>query len=50
MDRVNTKVLAVLIALAALLWIVPHSGHGTLIEHRDEFEKNVLTFFQAKEK
>ena len=26
MDKVNTKVLAVLIALAALLWIVPHSG------------------------
>jgi pimeloyl-ACP methyl ester carboxylesterase len=34
----------------AWLWIVPHSGHGTLIEHRDEFEQNVLAFFQAKEK
>ena len=32
----------------AWLWIVPHSGHATLIEHRDEFEKNVLTFFQSK--
>jgi pimeloyl-ACP methyl ester carboxylesterase len=33
----------------AWLWIVPHSGHGTLIEHRDEFEKNVQAFFQANE-
>jgi pimeloyl-ACP methyl ester carboxylesterase len=32
----------------AWLWIVPHSGHGTLIEHRTDFEKNVSVFFQSK--
>lgn len=28
------------------LWIVPNSGHGTLIEHRDEFNKIVDDFFE----
>jgi pimeloyl-ACP methyl ester carboxylesterase len=30
----------------AWLWIVPNSGHATLIEHRDEFDKKVDEFFQ----
>jgi pimeloyl-ACP methyl ester carboxylesterase len=30
----------------AYLWILPNSGHGTLIEHRDEFNKKVDDFFQ----
>ena len=30
----------------AYLWIVPDSGHGTLIEHKDEFNKKVDTFFE----
>jgi pimeloyl-ACP methyl ester carboxylesterase len=29
----------------AYLWIVPNSGHGTLIEHTDEFNKIVDDFF-----
>src|SRR5665647_1485094 len=29
----------------AYLWIVPDSGHGTLIEHKDEFNKKVDDFF-----
>ena len=29
----------------AYLWIVPNSGHGTLIEHRNEFSKIVDDFF-----
>lgn len=29
----------------AYLWIVPSSGHRTLIEHKDEFNKNVDEFF-----
>ena len=29
----------------ASLWIVPNSGHPTLIEHRDEFNKKVDDFF-----
>ena len=31
----------------AYLWIVPHSGHGTLIEHRDEFNRKVDQFFST---
>ncbi len=30
----------------AWLWIVPNSGHGTLIEHRDEFNNKVNEFFR----
>ena len=30
----------------AYLWIVPNSGHGTLIEHTDEFNKKVNEFFE----
>ncbi len=30
----------------AYLWVVPNSGHGTLIEHRDEFNKIVDGFFK----
>ena len=30
----------------AYLWIVPHSGHPTLIEHRDEFNRKVDEFFE----
>jgi len=33
--------------LRASLWIVPHSGHGTLIEHKDEFNKKVDDFFSG---
>ncbi len=29
----------------ACLWIVPNSGHATLIEHKDEFNKTVDSFF-----
>ena len=29
----------------AFLWVVPNSGHGTLVEHRDEFNKMVDGFF-----
>jgi pimeloyl-ACP methyl ester carboxylesterase len=29
----------------AYLWILPDSGHGTLIEHADEFNKKVDDFF-----
>ncbi|MGZ3874742.1 MAG: alpha/beta fold hydrolase [Mucilaginibacter sp.] len=29
----------------ARLWVVPNSGHGTLIEHTDEFNKTVDDFF-----
>jgi pimeloyl-ACP methyl ester carboxylesterase len=28
------------------LWIVPDSGHGTLIEHKDEFNRKVDEFFE----
>ena len=31
----------------AYLWIVPNSGHGTLIEHRDEFNQKVDEFFTS---
>jgi len=30
----------------AYLWIVPNSGHRTLIEHKDEFNKRVDDFFK----
>jgi pimeloyl-ACP methyl ester carboxylesterase len=30
----------------AYLWVVPNSGHATLIEHRDEFNRVVDAFFQ----
>ncbi len=29
----------------AWLWIIPNSGHGTLIEHADEFNRKVDDFF-----
>ena len=29
----------------ATLWIVPHSGHGTLIEHAPDFDRKVDEFF-----
>jgi pimeloyl-ACP methyl ester carboxylesterase len=29
----------------AYLWIVPNSGHGTLVEHKEEFNKIVDDFF-----
>jgi len=31
----------------ATLWIVPNSGHATLIEHKDEFNKRVDAFFSG---
>ena len=30
----------------ANLWILPDSGHGTLVEHTDDFDKKVNEFFQ----
>lgn len=30
----------------AYLWVVPDSGHGTLIEHTNEFDKEVGDFFE----
>ncbi|WP_428328946.1 alpha/beta fold hydrolase [Mucilaginibacter sp.] len=32
----------------ANLWVVPNSGHGTLIEHTDDFDRNVNEFFTRK--
>ena len=32
----------------ANLWILPNSGHGTLLEHTDEFNKKVNEFFEKK--
>ncbi|RSK48338.1 alpha/beta hydrolase [Hymenobacter rigui] len=32
----------------AWLWIVPNSGHATLHEHADEFNRKVEEFFRAK--
>jgi pimeloyl-ACP methyl ester carboxylesterase len=29
----------------ANLWVLPNSGHGTFIEHTDEFNKKVNEFF-----
>lgn len=31
----------------AELWVVPNSGHGTLNEHREDFERQVDTFFST---
>lgn len=31
----------------ALLWVLPNSGHATLIEHKDEFNRKVDDFFQS---
>ena len=30
----------------AYLWVLPHSGHATLTEHRDEFNRMVDSFFK----
>ena len=30
----------------AYLWVLPNSGHGTLIEHTEEFDKEVNQFFE----
>lgn len=32
----------------AYLWILPDSGHGTLVEHADEFNKKVDDFFSGQ--
>ena len=32
----------------AQLWILPNSGHATLIDHADEFNRKTDEFFQAK--
>jgi pimeloyl-ACP methyl ester carboxylesterase len=32
----------------AELWVVPNSGHATLIEHADDFNQNVDAFFSKK--
>ena len=32
----------------AQLWILPNSGHATLIDHADEFNRKVASFFRAK--
>ncbi|GAB2526582.1 alpha/beta fold hydrolase [Spirosoma aerophilum] len=32
----------------AWLWILPNSGHATLIDHADEFNRKVDEFFKAK--
>ena len=31
----------------AALWVVPNSGHGTLLEHADEFNRTVDEFFTS---
>ena len=31
----------------AYLWILPNSGHGTLIEHTEDFDKKVNEFFET---
>lgn len=33
----------------AALWVVPHSGHATLMEHADEFNRTVDGFFTARQ-
>jgi pimeloyl-ACP methyl ester carboxylesterase len=33
----------------AELWVVPHSGHATLIEHAEEFNRKVDEFFSSRE-
>jgi pimeloyl-ACP methyl ester carboxylesterase len=30
----------------AFLWVIPNSGHSTLVEHRDEFNEKVNLFFE----
>jgi pimeloyl-ACP methyl ester carboxylesterase len=30
----------------AYLWVLPHSGHATLQEHRDEFNRMANSFFE----
>lgn len=32
----------------AYMWVVPNSGHATLIKHADEFDKKVDDFFMGK--
>jgi pimeloyl-ACP methyl ester carboxylesterase len=32
----------------AQLWVIPHSGHATLIEHAEEFNKKVEEFLKAR--
>ncbi|MBS1598847.1 MAG: alpha/beta hydrolase [Bacteroidetes bacterium] len=32
----------------AYLWILPNSGHNTLVEHRDDFDKKVDDFFSGR--
>ena len=32
----------------AWLWIVPNSGHATLVEHADQFNRRTDEFFQAR--
>jgi len=34
----------------ANLWVVPNSGHGTLVEHTDEFDQQVDKFFSERYK
>ena len=31
----------------ASLWVIPHSGHATLIQHRDIFNTVVQEFFKS---
>ncbi len=42
----HTKLIADNIPNSAL-WVVPNSGHGTLIEHKDEFNKKADAFFSG---
>jgi pimeloyl-ACP methyl ester carboxylesterase len=32
----------------AFLWVLPNSGHSTLVEHRDEFNNKVNAFFEQR--
>ena len=32
----------------AYLWVVPNSGHPTLIEHTEDFNKKVNAFFSGR--
>jgi pimeloyl-ACP methyl ester carboxylesterase len=34
----------------AALWVVPFSGHGTLVEHADDFNHKVDQFFSHTNK
>lgn len=45
-SETHTKLIAENIPKSSL-WIVPNSGHATLVEHKDEFNEKVDSFFRS---